>query len=205
MYGVMRFWLDRGVDGFRIDTLSYLIKDEQLRDNPPNPGWRPGDPPWARQRRVYSDDRPEVLEVVREMRAVMDAYEGDRALIGELYLPLERLMAYYGTELDGIHLPLNFGLILLPAWGPDAVGPLVERYEAALVGGAWPNWVLGNHANPRIASRLGRGRARAAHMLLLTLRGIPTCYYGDEIGMFDLKELDLRSDEGILVTLESGA
>jgi alpha-glucosidase len=126
-------------------------------------------------------------------------------LIGELYLPLERLMAYYATELDGIHLPLNFGLILLPAWGPDAVGPLVERYEAALVGGAWPNWVLGNHANPRIASRLGRGRARAAHMLLLTLRGIPTCYYGDEIGMFDLKELDLRSDEGILVTLESGA
>jgi alpha-glucosidase len=187
MYGVMRFWLDRGVDGFRIDALSFLIKDEQLRDNPPNPEWRPGDPPWTRQRRVYSDDRPEVLDVVREMRAVMDGYGGDRALIGELYLPLERLMAYYGTELDGIHLPLNFGLVLLPGWGSDAVGPLVERYEAALAEGAWPNWVLGNHDNPRIASRLARSRARVAHMLLLTLRGTPTCYYGDEIGMRDVE------------------
>jgi alpha-glucosidase len=187
MYGVMRFWLDRGVDGFRIDALSFLIKDERLRDNPPNPRWRPGAPPWARQRRVYSDDRPEVLDVVREMRAVTEGYEGDRALIGELYLPLERLMSYYGAELDGVHLPLNFGLVGLPEWGSDAVGPLVERYEAALAEGAWPNWVLGNHDNPRIASRLGLGRARVAQMLLLTLRGTPTCYYGDEIGMRDVE------------------
>jgi alpha-glucosidase len=199
MYGVMRFWLERGVDGFRIDALSVCIKDDQLRNNPPNPGWRPGDPPWDRQRRVYSDDRPEVLDVVREMRAVADEYEGDRVLIGELYLPLERLMAYYGMELDRVHLPLNFGLLLLPEWDPDAVVSLVERYEAALPEGAWPNWVLGNHDNPRIASRLGPARVRAAQMLLLTLRGTPTCYYGDEIGMHDVEippEL-VRDPQGI--------
>ncbi len=185
MYGVMRFWLDRGVDGFRIDALSFCIKDEKFRDNPSNPEWRPGDQLGLRQLRVHSDDRPGIHEVVREMRAVTDAYDGERALIGELYLPLERLMRYYGTELDGVHLPLNFGLVVLPEWESGAIGPLVEQYEAALVEGAWPNWVLGNHDNPRIASRLGRERARAAQMLLLTLRGTPTCYYGDEIGMQD--------------------
>jgi alpha-glucosidase len=187
VYDVMRFWLDRGVDGFRIDALSFCVKDDRFRDNPPNPDWRAGDPPWTRQRRVYTDDRPEVLDIVREMRAVTDAYEGDRALIGELYLPLERLVAYYGADLDGLHLPLNFGLLGLPEWEPASVGPLVERYEASLPEGAWPNWVLGNHDNPRIASRLGPARARAAQMLLLTLRGTPTCYYGDEIGMRDVQ------------------
>jgi alpha-glucosidase len=102
-------------------------------------------------------------------------------------------------ELVGVHLPLNFGLVLLPEWKPDAIGPLVERYEAALPEGAWPNWVLGNHDNPRIASRLGPARARVAQMLLLTLRGTPTCYYGDEIGMADVKmpqEL-VRDPQGI--------
>ncbi len=199
MYDVMRFWLDRGVDGFRLDALSFLIKDERFRDNPLDPKWRPVDPPWARQRRDYSDDRPEVLDIVREMRAVTDSYEGERALIGELYLPLKRLMTYYGTELEGIHLPLNFGLVLLQEWRPDTLEPLVERYEAALPQGGWPNWVLGNHDNPRIASRIGPARSRMAQMLLLTLRGAPTCYYGDEIGMTDVKvppEL-VRDPQGI--------
>ena len=199
MYDAMRFWLDRGVDGFRLDALSFLFKDEQLRDNPQDPRWRPEDAPWARQRRVYSDDLPEVLEVVREMRAVTDSYEGDRVLVGELYLPPERLMSYYGTGLDGVHLPLNFGLLSLEGWEAEAVGSLVEEYEGVLPEGAWPNWVLGNHDNPRIASRLGQARSRAAHMLLFTLRGTPTCYYGDEIGMRDVdvpQEL-VRDPQGI--------
>ena len=199
IYDVMRFWLDRGVDGFRIDALSFCIKDELFRDNPSNPDWRAGDPPWARQSRVYTDDRPEMLDVVGEMRAVTDAYAGDRALIGELYLPLERLITYYGADLKGLHLPLNFGLLELPEWKPAAIGPLVERYEASLPEGAWPNWVLGNHDNPRIASRLGPAHARAAQMLLLTLRGTPTCYYGDEIGMRDVDVPPdmVRDPEGI--------
>lgn len=186
MYGAMRFWLDRGVDGFRIDALPHLAKDEGLRDDPPNPDWRAEDPPSMRQHRIHSQDRPEILEIVREMRAIADEYEGDRVLVGEAYLPMERLMDYYGgPDLDGVHLPFNFELLSLPEWKPRGVGSLVEQYEARLPEGAVPNWVLGNHDNPRLASRVGPGRTKAAQMLLLTLRGIPTCYYGDEIGMED--------------------
>lgn len=187
MYGVMRFWLDRGVDGLRIDALPHVAKDERLRDNSPNPDWKPGDPVWKRQLRIYSEDHTEILETVREMRAVADEYDGDRVLIGEAYLPLERLMQYYGEERDGLHMPFNFGLLEMPEWEPRALASLVKAYEAALPQGAWPNWVLGNHDNPRIASRLGQERARAAQMLLLTLLGTPTCYYGDEIGMRDVE------------------
>src|SRR5918999_1367221 len=144
MYDVLRFWFDRGVDGFRIDVLWLPIKDELFRDDPPNPEWREGDPPWRRLRRTYSGDRPEILDIVRKMRAVADSYEGDRVLIGELYLPLERVIAYYGApEFDGVHLPFNFALAELREWEPRALRQLVSAYEAALPEGAWPNWVLG--------------------------------------------------------------
>ena len=96
-------------------------------------------------------------------------------------------MEYYGTEQDGLHLPFNFALLRLPEWEPETVGSLIEAYEAALPENAWPNWVLGNHDNPRIVSRIGPARAGAAQMLLLTLRGTPTCYYGDEIGQQDVE------------------
>ncbi len=188
MYGVMRFWLERGVDGFRIDVLPFLVKDELLRDNPPNPNWRKGDPPWARQVRIHSEDQPEVHQVIREMRKVADSYGEDRILIGEMYLPFERMAAYYGEKLDGIQLPFNFHLILLEKWNAASVRALVEGYEAALPEGAWPNWVIGNHDVPwRVAGRLGPSGARTAQMLLFTLCGTPICYYGDEIGMRDVK------------------
>lgn len=185
MYDAMRFWLDRGVDGFRVDVLWLLIKDDQFRDNPANPHWRPGDRPYARQLKIHTEDQPEVHEIVREMRAVADAYD-ERVLIGEIYLPLPRLVRYYGDALDGAHLPYNFQLVLLHAWNARAIRDLVEGYEGALPEGAWPNWVLGNHDRPRIATRVGPPMARLAAMLLLTLRGTPTLYYGDEIGMEDV-------------------
>jgi alpha-glucosidase len=118
------------------------------------------------------------------MRRVADEY-GDRLMIGEAYLPIERLMAYYGTDLSGFHLPFNFHLISTP-WLPQAVGALIEKYEAALPEGGWPNWVLGNHDRSRVASRLGQQQAGAAAMLLLTLRGTPTIYQGEELGMRDI-------------------
>ena len=185
LYDVMRFWLDRGVDGLRVDVLWILIKDNQFHDNPMNPDWKEGDLPWARQIRLYSEDQPEIHEVVRDMRAVMDSYAG-RVLIGEIYLPLPRLMRYYGESLNGIHFPFNFQLVLLSEWNAQAIRQTVEIYEATLPVGAWPNWVLGNHDEPRIASRIGRRAARIAAMLLLTLRGTPTWYYGDELGMQDV-------------------
>ena len=181
MHDVMRFWLGRGVDGFRVDVIWHLIKDAAFRDNPPNPDFRAGDPPHRRQMPLYSADRPEVHELIRELRGVVDEFPA-RLLIGEIYLPLDRLVTYYGRELGGVHLPFNFSLLEAP-WNARAVADLIDRYEALLPPGAWPNWVLGNHDRPRVASRIGQAQARIAAMLLLTLRGTPTLYYGDEIGL----------------------
>ena len=181
MYDVLRFWLDRGVDGFRVDVIWLLIKDAALRDNPPNPNYRPTEAGIHRFLQVYSADQPETHEVVAEMRSVLDRYD-ERVLIGEIYLPIERLVTYYGQDLRGAQLPFNFQL-LHTAWTAAAIGKLVTDYEAALPPGGWPNWVLGNHDQPRIAARVGEAQARIAAMLLLTLRGTPTMYYGDEIGI----------------------
>ena len=181
IFEAMRFWLDRGVDGFRVDVMWHLIKDEAFRDNPPNPDWRPGMPGIERLLEIYSTDRPEVHEVVAEMRRVVDAYP-DRVLIGEIYLPVEKLVTYYGPHLDGANLPFNFQL-LKADWSAEEIGRIVRDYEAALPEGAWPNWVLSNHDRHRLASRVGMAQARVAAMLLLTLRGTPTIYYGDEVGL----------------------
>src|SRR5262249_2790836 len=107
VYDVMRFWLRKGVDGFRVDVIWHLIKDKQLRNNPVNPNYPPEQPPHPAIVPLYPADRPEVHEVIREMRMVMDEFT-ERLLIGEIYLPIERLVAYYGRELEGLHLPFNF-------------------------------------------------------------------------------------------------
>lgn len=185
MLDAMRFWLDRGVDGFRVDVIWHLIKDEEFRGNPPDPNWHPDMGPHRQLLQVYTTDRPEVHDVIEKMRRLLDEYE-DRMMVGEIYLPVERLVTYYGTDgRSGVHLPFNFQLILLP-WDASAICHAVDHYEAALPRDGWPNWVLGNHDNHRIASRVGGAQARVAAMLLLTLRGTPTMYYGDEIGMHDV-------------------
>jgi alpha-glucosidase len=181
MYDAMRFWLDRGVDGFRVDVLWLLIKDDKFRDNPPNPAWTPTQPVINRYLSVYNGDRPENLEIVEQMRAVLDRY-ADRVLIGEIYLPFGRLAAYYGKDLSGAQLPFNFALIHV-AWNADSIASLIAEYEKSLPSAGWPNWVLGNHDQLRIAARIGHARSRIAAILLLTLRGTPTMYYGDEIGL----------------------
>jgi alpha-glucosidase len=181
IYDVMRFWLGKGVDGFRVDVIWHLIKDAEFRDNPPNPHYREGRPPHEKFLTQYSTDQPEVHEVIAEMRRVTDAF-GSRVLIGEVYLPLQRLVAYYGNDLTGAQMPFNFAL-LSTLWSARSIENIIADYERALPTGAWPNWVLGNHDRPRIASRVGPEQARVAAMLLLTLRGTPTLYYGDEIGM----------------------
>ncbi|MGH8662777.1 MAG: alpha-amylase family glycosyl hydrolase, partial [Burkholderiales bacterium] len=181
MLRVLRFWLERGVDGFRVDVLWHLVKDEHFGDNPPNADWREGMDPYNALVPLQTTDRPEVHDIVRRMRRLLDEYR-ERVLIGEIYLPLERLMQYYGAELQGAHLPFNFQLLSAP-WDAAHLAGLLAEYERLLPEGAWPNWVLGNHDRPRIASRVGLAQARVAAMLLLTLRGTPTIYYGDELGM----------------------
>jgi alpha-glucosidase len=182
MMDVLRFWLDRGVDGFRVDVMWETIKDAELRDNPPNPGYVEGKThPYFKVLPEYNHDRPEVHEVVREMRAVLDEY-GDRVLIGEIYLPVPRLVAYYGENGDGCHMPYNFQLVLM-RWDARRIAAAIDAYEGHLPNHGWPNWVIGNHDRPRIVAKAGRKQAGVAAMLLLTLRGTPTMYYGDELGM----------------------
>jgi alpha-glucosidase len=224
MYNAMRFWLDRGVDGFRMDVLWLLIKDEFYRNNPPNPHFTDAQHDVRRVLPVHNADQPETHEIVAEMRKLMDAYpdtiardEGagarpgrsNRVLIGEIYLPLEELVRYYGMpaiapspedagadggvqashtdtpHLGGADLPFNFHLIQT-RWGASEIASIIQEYEALLPKGAWPNYVLGNHDQSRLATRVGPLQARAAAMLLLTLRGTPTMYYGDELGMHDV-------------------
>jgi alpha-glucosidase len=184
MHNVLRFWLDRGVDGFRVDVIYHIVKDDQFRDNPRNPQYKPGMNPHHEFLATYIADRPEVHDIIGGMRKVVDEYP-QRTLVGEVYLPIERLVMYYGEGGSGVHMPFNFQLITLP-WNASTIRDAIAHYEAALPSYGWPNWVLGNHDNPRIASRIGRAQARVAAMLLLTLRGTPTMYYGDEIGMHDV-------------------
>jgi alpha-glucosidase len=124
------------------------------------------------------------MDIVHHFRDVAEEYS-DRVLIGELWLPIQRLVAYYGRDGRGLHLPFNFHLILTP-WQARQISALIETYERALPVNGWPNWVLGNHDRSRIATRVGAAQARVAAMLLLTLRGTPTLYNGDEIGMDDV-------------------
>ena len=185
MLDVMRFWLDRGVDGFRVDAVHHLVESEEPHDNPPNPHWRAGDSPARRLIRLYSLDQDETHDAIAAMRRLSDSYGEDRLLIGEASLPIEQLMRYYGVSEPGFHLPFNFHLIK-SAWKPDVIARLIEDYEGALPADAWPNWVLGNHDRPRVATRIGARQARVAAMLLLTVRGTPTIYQGEELGMADV-------------------
>jgi alpha-glucosidase len=184
MLDVLRFWLDRGVDGFRVDAVHHLMKDPELRDEPPNPDWESAMGSYDALLHTRTVDQPEVHDQIARMRRVLDGY-ADKVLITEAYLPMERIVTYYGEHGRGAHLPFNFQLIELP-WAARTIERAVRAYEAALPPDAWPNWVLGNHDRPRIASRVGDAQARVAAMLLLTLRGTPTLYQGDEIGMRDV-------------------
>ena len=184
MFDVMRFWLDKGVDGFRVDVMWHMVKDELLRDNPPNPNYQQHESTYEQLIPAFSTDQPEVHELVEKMRKVTDAYD-ERVLIGEIYLPIHRLVTYYGHDNQGAQLPFNFMLITL-GWDANILKSKIDEYEGALPDGGWPNWVIGNHDQPRITSRVGKSQAKVAGMLLLTLRGTPTMYYGDELGMRDV-------------------
>jgi alpha-glucosidase len=186
MYDVMRFWLDRGVDGFRLDAVNSYIKDEQLRSNPytlrPIPGFF--------QRHIYDINRPETIDICREMRAMTDEYDG-RMMIGEVFVDnIDLAAAFYGPNSDALHLASNFNFLYQP-WSAARFAAAAQAWYRALPDGAWPNFVLSNHDLPRHYSRYSRGsetdaRARVAAAMLLTLKGTPFLYYGEEIGMHDV-------------------
>jgi alpha-glucosidase len=173
---VLRFWLDRGVDGFRVDVAHGLVKDEKLRSNP---RFR------IRGRRNPRNwDLDEVHEIHRRWRRVLDSYP-DRMAVGEVDPQgLRRLVRYYGND-DELHMPFNFHFLERP-WKAEAFREVVERWERLLPDHAWPDYTLSNHDRSRASTRYGIHRARVAAMMLLTLRGTPFIYYGEEIGMTDV-------------------
>jgi alpha-glucosidase len=189
---ILRFWFDRGIAGFRIDVAHGIVKDRELRDNPA--ATKDDIVHYQRlgQRPVFSMNRPEVHDVLRHWRTVSDPY--DAVLVGETYVhDLETLAAFYGNGVDELHLAFNF-VFLLATFDVATLAPIVARTEELLPEHAWPVWTLGNHDITRFATRWAggdEGLARCALMLLLTLRGTPVVYYGDELAM---AETDIPPD-----------
>ena len=178
---IMRHWFDRGVAGFRIDVCQAIVKDAELRDDPGR-----------------SSNQPEVHDVMRRWRAIADAYE-ERVLLGETYVyDLEALVRYYGTGTDELHLGFNIPFIKADL-DAAAMREIVEWMEDRLPEAAWPVWTGSNHDAGRLATRWAGGdpdRARCALMMLLTLRGTPVLYYGDELGLEDVEVTEIRDHAG---------
>ncbi|MGH9226612.1 MAG: alpha-amylase family glycosyl hydrolase [Acidimicrobiales bacterium] len=176
MHGVLRFWLDREVDGFRIDVVQGLAKDPDLAD----------DPPGTVLPRSATNDHPDAHPLLRDLRRLVDSYPQDPVMVGEVYLlATEQVVPYLGRG-DELHLAFDFTSLYAP-WTAAAWRATLERVAAQLdpVGG-WPTWTLSNHDNVRHASRYGgEAQARAAAVLLLTVRGTPFLYAGEELGLED--------------------
>jgi alpha-glucosidase len=182
MADVLRFWLRRNVDGFRVDASAVLAEDDLLRDDPPNPDYdEKTTPPAQRLRRVFTDDRPLSMSYLEEIRAVVDEFP-DRVLAGEVQGKIDRIGHFYGNDRPRFHLPLNFAL-LDAEWSAVGLQAHIDAYYNAIPDHAWPDWVIGGHDKKRLASTVGRAQARNAALLALTLKGTPFFYAGDEIGM----------------------
>jgi alpha-glucosidase len=183
---ILRFWFDRGVAGFRIDVAHGIVKDRELRDNPPAGDDDPLPIRRLGQRPLYNMNRPEVHDVLQRWRILADGYDPPRVLLGETWVhDVAAMAAFYGTGADELHLAFNFPF-LLAGLDADRLRSVVEETEAAIPLAGWPAWTLSNHDVIRFPTRWCEGdeaKVRCALLVLLTLRGTPVLYYGDELGM----------------------
>jgi alpha-glucosidase len=199
---IVRFWWDRGVAGFRIDVCNMMIKDAELRDNPPATEADPIDQQLMGVKAVYNSDRPEAHDILRRWRTIADGYAPERLLIGETNVEqLPTLMEFYGDGTNELHGGFNFVFINAALEG-EAMRAIVEDVESTLPEGAWPIWTGSNHDVSRLATRWAGGdpaKVRCALLILLTLRGTPFLYQGDEIGLTDgpIEQADLLDAVGI--------
>ncbi|MTI79663.1 MAG: alpha-glucosidase [Firmicutes bacterium] len=183
VYDMIRHWLDMGVDGFRMDVVNWYIKDDQYRNNP----WKLSFNPIDVQRHIYDRNRPETHDICKEIRAITDKY-ADRMLVGEIYANDAReAVSYHGVENDELHMAFNFSF-LFQRWSASGFYNNIMEYYNLLPEDAWPNFTLSNHDQPRHYSRYREGeytdaKAKVAAAMLLTLKGTPFIYYGEEIGM----------------------
>ncbi len=181
---VVRFWLERGVDGFRLDVFNVYYKDEKLRSNPIALGLRA----FERQKHIYDTDQPEMIPLLQELRNILDLYP-ERYAVGETFLGSPEKIARYCGD-DRLHAAFDFSFLESPAKPVKWIKAIQNWEELWLDHHIWPNYVLSNHDNPRTATRYAKGEddrlLKVLMMLLLTLRGTPFLYYGDEIGMRDV-------------------
>ncbi len=181
---VMRFWLDRGVDGFRLDVFNAYYKNKHLPDNPPKFGIRGFD----RQHHIHDISQPEMMPFLSDLRNLLDAYP-QRYAVGETFLETSEKTAQY-VGVNALHGAFNFDF-LNQSWKADQFLRSIQVWEAALGEDRWPNYVMNNHDVPRSTTRyrmaVDDAQAKLAAMLLLTLRGTPFLYYGEEIGMRDIR------------------
>ncbi|MBB3232302.1 alpha-glucosidase family protein [Halomonas stenophila] len=188
----LRFWLELGVDGFRLDTVNFYFHDAELRDNPPVPAGEaktlgaPDANPYTWQRHVHDLSRPENLDFLKDLRALMDEFPGTTT-VGEIGddNPLER-MAEYTAGGDKLHMAYGFDLLNEPH-SPAYIRQVIERFQR-LAGDAWPCWALSNHDVVRSATRWGAGEDPVAYpkvalAMLLSLRGSVCLYQGEELGL----------------------
>lgn len=183
MMDIFRYWADLGVDGFRLDVFNNYFKDARFRKNPRKPGIRPFD----RQDHLYDTNQPEMMKVVADIRSILDSYP-ERYAVGETFIATSKIAARYAGA-GKLHATFDFSLLHDP-WKPARLLNSVLHQEEELAADAWPNHVLNNHDNPRSATRY-RAEAhdeklKVAAAMLLTLRGTPFLYYGEEIGMRDI-------------------
>ncbi|GAA0990005.1 hypothetical protein GCM10009555_075070 [Acrocarpospora macrocephala] len=194
MLNVLRFWMDRGVDGFRIDAAEHVLKDARLRDNPAAAPVTGGHPKnlgeYDRLRHLHDRGHPDIHPLYRRIRRLLDEHRpaGPRLSIAEIVpepgAGLGHWAGFYGQALDEIHMPMNLTLPALP-WDATAFRDAIAAVEAAIPAGGRTTVVLGSHDEPRVAGRYGQDQARCLLVLLLTLAGTPVLYYGDELGLPD--------------------
>ncbi|GMU78107.1 MAG: alpha-amylase [Acidimicrobiia bacterium] len=200
---ILRFWFDRGVAGFRIDVAHMIVKDARLRDNPPTDAHDHWFDQLRGQRQVYNACRPEVHDVYRRWRRITDEYDPPRLLLGETHIfNAHELAAFYGNG-DELHLAFNFPFVH-EAFSAPKLRAIVAETEAVLPAHAWPVWTMSNHDKSRFPTRWCAGdvaRVRCALLLLLTLRGTPVLYYGDELGLPDTFVPDDRLRDPVTIDL----
>ncbi|HVZ66772.1 MAG TPA: alpha-amylase family glycosyl hydrolase [Patescibacteria group bacterium] len=187
MFGVMRFWLDKGVDGFRTDAVDYLFEDKGFKDEPINPNYRPGFHQYTDQEllHIYTNGQKESIDLLREMANILREYE-DKFMVTEAATTLSELIKMYKAVDWHSYHPFNFSLINLP-WLAAHHKEYIDEYEKRLGPHYLPCYVTGNHDQPRVVTRVGKKQARNAALLLLTLRGNAFIYNGEEIGMRNRK------------------
>ncbi len=202
MRKIIEFWIKKGVDGFRVDAASHFVEDSKFRDDPLDTTYIEGKTdPYKKFIHSFSTNQPEMKEVIGLMCDIADENK-DIFIVSEAYLGLEDIKKFYRFCNSPVHAPFNFALMSLP-WTAKDFRDSIDSYDACLLPQDVPVYVLGNHDRARIATTRGPKQARAAALLLLTLRGTPFVYYGEELGMQnvgipkkDLKDGFLKTSDG---------